>query len=152
MMIMIVVVKGACIHDELTLSLVIALRPQTPMHIKGGWPHYTDTSEPVDGNRAQNMVTVQSGFEPAASRSLTHELTNCSKLAHAPCMIHAQCASHKKSKVLICFISKTPHHFLGGKKSVKVFLFCFAIQRAVVEFSQESIIVSHLDNITVLLV
>jgi hypothetical protein len=29
--------------------LVIALRPQTPRHIRGGWSHYTDTSEPVDG-------------------------------------------------------------------------------------------------------
>jgi hypothetical protein len=38
-------------------SLVIALRPQTPKHIKGGWSH-TDTSEPVDGNMDQNMVTV----------------------------------------------------------------------------------------------
>jgi hypothetical protein len=27
----------------------IALRPQTPKHIRGGWSHYTDTSEPVDG-------------------------------------------------------------------------------------------------------
>jgi hypothetical protein len=45
--------------------LVIALRPQTPKHVRGGWSHYTDTSEPVDGNGAQNMVAVQSGFEPA---------------------------------------------------------------------------------------
>jgi hypothetical protein len=29
---------------------------------KGGLLHYTDTSEPVDGNGAQNMVTVQTGF------------------------------------------------------------------------------------------
>jgi hypothetical protein len=28
---------------------VIALRPQTPKRIRGGWSHYTDTSEPVDG-------------------------------------------------------------------------------------------------------
>jgi hypothetical protein len=40
--------------------LVIALRPQSPKHIRGGWSHYTDTSEPVDGNGSQNMVTVQS--------------------------------------------------------------------------------------------
>jgi hypothetical protein len=33
-----------------------------PKHIRGGWSHYTDTSEPVDGYGAQNMVTVQSGF------------------------------------------------------------------------------------------
>jgi hypothetical protein len=31
------------------VGLVIALRPQTPKHIRGGWSHYTDTSEPVDG-------------------------------------------------------------------------------------------------------
>jgi hypothetical protein len=42
--------------------LVIALRPQTPKHIRGGWSHYTDTREPVDGNGAQNTVTIQSGF------------------------------------------------------------------------------------------
>jgi hypothetical protein len=30
-------------------GLVIASRPQTPEHIRGGWSHYTDTSESVDG-------------------------------------------------------------------------------------------------------
>jgi hypothetical protein len=40
--------------DEVTREMVlfcfiIALRPQTPKHIRGGWSHYTDTSEPVDG-------------------------------------------------------------------------------------------------------
>jgi hypothetical protein len=64
------------------LVLVIALRPHTPKHINGGWSHYTDTSEPVDGNGAQNMVPVQSGFEPATFRLLAHELTNCSNRAH----------------------------------------------------------------------
>jgi hypothetical protein len=34
----------------------------TAKHIRGGWSHYTDTSKPVDGNGAQNMFTVQSGF------------------------------------------------------------------------------------------
>jgi hypothetical protein len=63
------------------VGLVIALRPQTQKHIRGGWSHYTDTSEPVDGNGAQNMVTVQSGFEPATFRSLAHELNNCSNRA-----------------------------------------------------------------------
>jgi hypothetical protein len=37
---------------------VIALRPRTPKHIRGGWSHYTDTSELVDGNGAQSMITV----------------------------------------------------------------------------------------------
>jgi hypothetical protein len=58
------------------VGLVVALRPQTPEHIRGDWSHYTDTSEPVVGNGAQNMVTVQSGFAPATFRSLDHELTN----------------------------------------------------------------------------
>jgi hypothetical protein len=39
------------------VTLVIALRLQTPKYIRGGWSHYTDTSEPVDGNGAQNVVT-----------------------------------------------------------------------------------------------
>jgi hypothetical protein len=64
------------------VGLVIALRPQTPKHIRGGWSHYTDTSEPVDGNGAQNMVTVQSRFEPATFQSLAHELTHCFNRAH----------------------------------------------------------------------
>jgi hypothetical protein len=42
--------------------LVIVLRLQTLKHIKGGWSHYTDTSEPVNGNGAKNMVMVLSGF------------------------------------------------------------------------------------------
>jgi hypothetical protein len=41
--------------------LAIALRPQTPKHIRGDWSH-SDTSEPVYGNGATNMVTVQSGL------------------------------------------------------------------------------------------
>jgi hypothetical protein len=45
---------------EEMVGLVIALRPQTLKHIRGS--HYTDTSEPVDGNGTQNMVTVQSGY------------------------------------------------------------------------------------------
>jgi hypothetical protein len=32
----------------------------------GGWSYYTDTSEPVDGNGAQNMVIHEHpGIEPA---------------------------------------------------------------------------------------
>jgi hypothetical protein len=33
-----------------------ALRPQTPQRIRGGWSHYTDTSEPVVGYGATNMA------------------------------------------------------------------------------------------------
>jgi hypothetical protein len=57
-----------------------------PKHIRGGWPHHTNTSEPVDNNGAQNMVTVLSGFEPATFRSLAHELTTCSNRVHILCM------------------------------------------------------------------
>jgi hypothetical protein len=42
------------------VCLGVDLRPQTPKHIRGGWSLNTDTSEPVDGNGAQNMV--QPGF------------------------------------------------------------------------------------------
>jgi hypothetical protein len=30
-------------------GLVIAIRPHTLKRSRGGWSHYTDTSEPVDG-------------------------------------------------------------------------------------------------------
>jgi hypothetical protein len=36
-------------HHRNRFGLVVASRPQTPKHIRGGWSHYTDTSEPVDG-------------------------------------------------------------------------------------------------------
>jgi hypothetical protein len=47
---------------------MVALRPQTPKPIRGGWSYYADTSKPVVGYGntlcygAQNMVTVQFGF------------------------------------------------------------------------------------------
>jgi hypothetical protein len=50
-----------CVCVCLELSLVTALRAQTPKRIRGGWSH-SDTSEPVYGNGAQYMVTGQSGF------------------------------------------------------------------------------------------
>jgi hypothetical protein len=40
-------------------DLLIALRPQTPKHIKGGWSNYTDTSELINGNVGQDMVSVR---------------------------------------------------------------------------------------------
>jgi hypothetical protein len=40
--------KKACTKKKNGLVLVIALRAQTPKHIRGGWSHYTDTSEAVD--------------------------------------------------------------------------------------------------------
>jgi hypothetical protein len=62
-------------------GLVIALRPHTPkyMYIRGGWSHYTDTREPVDGNGAQNMVINQSGFR---TRDLS--ITGLIRLPTAP--------------------------------------------------------------------
>jgi hypothetical protein len=48
--------------DYLGVSLVIVLRPHTPKHIRGGWSHYTDTSEPVAGYGARIMVIVQYEF------------------------------------------------------------------------------------------
>jgi hypothetical protein len=62
--------------------LVIALHPHTPKHMRGGWSHYTDTSELADAKGAQNIVNVQSGFEPATFQSLAQELTNISNRAH----------------------------------------------------------------------
>jgi hypothetical protein len=47
---------------------MVALRPHTPKHVRGGWSHYTDTSKPDGGYGAQNMVTVQ-------SRSRTSDLS-----------------------------------------------------------------------------
>jgi hypothetical protein len=40
------------------MVLVIALRPQTPKHIRGGLSHYTDTSEPVDGNQGLKIINT----------------------------------------------------------------------------------------------
>jgi hypothetical protein len=88
--------------ERVWFGLVIAVRPQTPKHIRGGWSHYTDTSEPVDGNRAQNMVSVQSWFEPATFRSLTHELTNCSNRALSACGL---CSFYKLVSFLMVFFS-----------------------------------------------
>jgi hypothetical protein len=62
------------------VGLIIALRPQTPKHIRGGWSHDTDTSEPV-----QLMVMgLKYSHCPIRVRtgdlflSLVHDLTNCS--------------------------------------------------------------------------
>jgi hypothetical protein len=42
-------IKKTTEEGEEWFGFVIALRPQTPKRIRGGWSHYTDTSEPVDG-------------------------------------------------------------------------------------------------------
>jgi hypothetical protein len=41
--------RKAYTSPSMVFGLVIALRPHTPKHIRGGWSHYTDTSEPVEG-------------------------------------------------------------------------------------------------------
>jgi hypothetical protein len=48
------------IYSQSWLVLVVALRPQTPKHIRGGWSHYTDTSEPVDGGVLWTTRTILS--------------------------------------------------------------------------------------------
>jgi hypothetical protein len=61
---------------------MVALRPHTPKHIRGGWSQYTDTSERVVGYGAQNMVLVQSGFRTSDLKidHWSNALTNCAKL------------------------------------------------------------------------
>jgi hypothetical protein len=52
-------------------GLVIAFRPETPKHIKGGWSQYTDTSEPFFWLLGQIMWSLTNpGFKPAILRSL----------------------------------------------------------------------------------
>jgi hypothetical protein len=48
---------------------------------QSGWSYYTDTSEPVDGIGAQNMVTVQSGF-----RTSDLSITGLKRLPTAPAL------------------------------------------------------------------
>ena len=49
-------------HNDLLL-LVEALRPQTLQCIRGGWSHYTDTSEPVVGcGDNKYEIWIQSGI------------------------------------------------------------------------------------------
>jgi hypothetical protein len=64
-------------------SLVIALRPQTPEHIRGGWSHYTDTSEPVDGNGATKKLSLS--IQISNQGPFDHKpnaLTTCANRAH----------------------------------------------------------------------
>jgi hypothetical protein len=49
----------AMLKQEKEKKKVIALCLHTPKHITDGWSH-TDTSEPVVGYGANNIVTVQS--------------------------------------------------------------------------------------------
>jgi hypothetical protein len=51
------------------LVLVIAFRPQTPKHIRGGWSHYTDTSESVEVMGLKIWSLSNPGLEPPTFRS-----------------------------------------------------------------------------------
>jgi hypothetical protein len=53
------------------VGLVIALRPRTPKHIRSGWSHYTDTSEPVDCEAPKH---IRSGWSHYTE---TNEPTDC---------------------------------------------------------------------------
>jgi hypothetical protein len=46
------------------IKRMVALRPHTPKHIKGGWSHYTDTSEPVEVMGLKIWSLFNPGFEP----------------------------------------------------------------------------------------
>jgi hypothetical protein len=54
--------KFITLLSEMKEERMVVLRLHTPKLIRGGWLHYTDTSKPVVGYGAQNIVTVQSGF------------------------------------------------------------------------------------------
>jgi hypothetical protein len=45
-----------CGFVNVLVGLVIALRPHTPKHIRGGWSHSTDTSEPIVGYETNNIL------------------------------------------------------------------------------------------------
>jgi hypothetical protein len=64
------VLKSGCVREEggiCCLVLVVALRPQTPKRIRGGWSHFADTGEPV-GFKIWSLSNP--GFEPGTFRSL----------------------------------------------------------------------------------
>jgi hypothetical protein len=50
---------------------VFALLPQTSKHIRGGWSHYADTSEPVVGYGANNVFIVPSADIRTTDLSIT---------------------------------------------------------------------------------
>jgi hypothetical protein len=62
--------------------LIFALRPQTPKHIRGGWSHYTDTSEPVEVMGLKIWSLSNPGLEPPTFRSLVQRANHCTNRAH----------------------------------------------------------------------
>jgi hypothetical protein len=61
---------------------MVALRPHTPKHIRGGWSHYTDTSEPVEVMGPKIWSLSNPGFEPPTFRSLVQRANHCTNRAH----------------------------------------------------------------------
>jgi hypothetical protein len=61
---------------------MVALRPRTPKHIRGGWSHYTDTREPVEVMSLKRWSLSNPGFEPATFRSLAQRANLCANRAH----------------------------------------------------------------------
>jgi hypothetical protein len=72
------------IHNNMMNGLVlfIALRPQTLKLIRGDWSHYTEMSEPVFGNEAQNMVTYIRVSNQGLFDQRPNTLTNCANRAY----------------------------------------------------------------------
>jgi hypothetical protein len=61
---------------------MVALRPHTPKHIRGAWPHYTDTSEPVEVMGLKIWSLSNPGLKPATFRSLAQRANHCANWAH----------------------------------------------------------------------
>jgi hypothetical protein len=60
---------------------MVALSPHTPKHIRGGWSHYTDTSEPAEVMGLKIWSLSNPGFEPATFRSLVQNANHCANRA-----------------------------------------------------------------------
>jgi hypothetical protein len=56
---------------------MVVLRPHTPTHIRGGWSHYTDKSEPVEVMGLNIWSLSNPGFEPPTFRSLVQRANHC---------------------------------------------------------------------------
>jgi hypothetical protein len=76
------------------LGLLIALRPQTSKHIRGGWSQYTDTSKPVDGVHALRSCTCCMEIFLRFTSSIINQSINQwwwgSKYGHCPIRVSNQ--------------------------------------------------------------
>jgi hypothetical protein len=97
---------------------VIALRPQTPKRIRGGWSHYTDTSEPVDGGvgtlqlwTIRTILSVNFWSAVRASNRLRHRpgpvyiLVYILVDSYVICSLWAHVSSCTYSSALLTFFS-----------------------------------------------